>query len=135
MVFKSKIDAWIWLAFVISILAVAVTTIPAFALGEVSAVFVLGTLALGSFGMGLFLWMLMDTGYTVTEDKLKIRSGPFRWSVDRVDIQSLTRTRSPRNSPALSLDRIEVRHGVRGRVLVSPADAEGFAAALGLDLE
>lgn len=135
MVFPSKVDTWVWLAFVISCVGVGAGLLPAFLVDDVAPVFVLATTALCLLFMGLFLWMLLGTDYTVLEVELRIRSGPFRWVVDRAHIQGLTRTRNPRSAPALSLDRIEIRYGARGRVFVSPQDAVGFASALGVPLE
>lgn len=135
MVFRSKVDRWVWLAFAVCILAILVAMVPVFAADDVAPLFLLGTLAVCLLFLGLFVWMLLGTSYRVSQDTLIIRSGPFRWRVERIDIQSLTRTRSPLSSPALSLDRIEIRYGARGRVLVSPEDTDGFAEALGLALE
>ncbi len=135
MTFRSKIDTWVWLAFAISIVAVAVSAAPAFLADDVALPFVFATLGACGLAMGLFLWMLLSTYYVVEEQTLRIQSGPFRWRLKRDEIRTLSRTRSPLSSPALSLDRIEIRYGARGRVLVSPEDAQGFAAALGVPID
>jgi hypothetical protein len=44
-------------------------------------------------------------------------------------IHSLAATHNPLSSPALSMDRIEVRHAA-GTLLVSPKDKAGFVAAV-----
>jgi hypothetical protein len=59
-----------------------------------------------------------------------VRAGPFRWQVPLETLRSIRPTRSPLSSPALSLDRLELRYG-QGRVLlISPADGARFVAEL-----
>jgi len=81
---------------------------------------------------GLPAWMLLATDYTVTEQLLKIRCGPFRWAIERADIQDIRPTRNPVSGPALSLDRLEVLYKGYKRILVSPEDRTGFFRALGM---
>ena len=57
-------------------------------------------------GAGLPFWVLRSTAYTVSEDLLDIRSGPFSWRIRLGEIESVHPTRSPRSGPALSLDRL-----------------------------
>ena len=73
---------------------------------------------------------LLGTHYTLDGEWLLIRSGPMRWRVAIRDIRSVTPTRSPLSSPALSLDRLRIDHGPGRIVLISPADKAGFLAAL-----
>lgn len=84
----------------------------------------------------LMLWILYGTAYAVTPTHLQIRSGPCRWSIARASITRISRTNDPISSPATSLDRLEIFYAEgRKRILVSPADAEGFCAALHVQLE
>jgi hypothetical protein len=78
---------------------------------------------------GFVLWTFLATGYTVTADMLIVRSAAFQWRIRLRSIRSLRRTRNPASSPALSLDRIEVRYD-GGSVLVSPKDVPGFVDAI-----
>ncbi len=73
----------------------------------------------------IFLGWILRTGYTVHEDKLIIRSGPFKWTVLLADIISIKPSRDPLSSPALSLDRLFIRHK-KGFVLISPKEKEKF---------
>ncbi len=75
------------------------------------------------------VWTWMATDYTLTSSELLVRSGPFRWRVPLGEIQEIQPTRNPLSSPALSLDRLEVRHG-HGVLLISPADKDGFLRSL-----
>ena len=76
--------------------------------------------------------MLVGTHYTVDENALRIACGPFRWTVPIDAIKSVEATRNPLSSPALSLDRLQIDYGKR-RIMVSPADKNGFLQAIGQD--
>ena len=124
--FPSKRDLWltavIWGASAVSVaagIAVLVEGAPPLLL-----VFVLLVCA----GTPVFmLHVLYTTGYTFDGRLLRIRSGPFAFSVPLAEIDSVTPSRNPLSSPACSLDRLHVRYrGSRRGVLVSPEDKAGF---------
>ena len=75
-------------------------------------------------------WIWFGTGYEILEDELKIRCGPFRQRIPLQEIKAIKKTRSPLSSPACSLDRIEIKYGSSKRVMISPADKEGFIKLL-----
>ena len=75
-------------------------------------------------------WIFQSTYYTVDQDYLRIRSGPFRWRVPIVDIESITPTRNPLSSPALSLDRLRIDYRGGRWIMVSPNDRDWFVNAL-----
>lgn len=81
-------------------------------------------------GVGLPLWILIDTHYTFVRDELIVRSGPFRWRVPLRDIRSVTPTRDMQSGPALSLDRLRIDYGKGRAVLVSPAEKDAFLQAI-----
>lgn len=87
------------------------------------------------FGCGLPVWLLVATDYTVTLEELKIRCGPFKWTIKRNEIRSIKPSRNLISSPALSLNRLEIRYGSHKSILVSPADRFGFYQALGFTPE
>lgn len=70
-------------------------------------------------------WIFVKTFYVVTGTDLLVRSGPFRWTVPLSNIQQVRPTRNPLSSPALSLDRLEIRHA-RGSLMISPEDKRAF---------
>ena len=75
-------------------------------------------------------WILLSTCYALQGDSLVTRCGPFTWRIPLAEVTGIRESDSVRSAPALSMDRLEVVYG-GGRVLViSPADKEGFAAAL-----
>src|SRR5262245_35168301 len=81
-------------------------------------------------GVGLPLWILTTTSYTLEGETLLVRSGPFTRRVPIADITAIVPTRNPLSSPALPLDRLRIE--VRGArpVMISPADRAGFLADL-----
>ena len=80
-------------------------------------------------------WLMLGTHYTVDRGTIRIVSGPFRWKVPIDEITSVSATRNPLSSPALSLDRLSIRYGKRRRIMISPADKAGFLKAIGHDLD
>ncbi len=75
-------------------------------------------------------WIWFGTGYEISESELKIRCGPFRQRIPIQEIKEIKTTRSPLSSPACSLDRMEIKYGNSKRVMISPADKEGFIKML-----
>lgn len=76
------------------------------------------------------LYLLVSTRYTITSQELLIESGPIRKRVPLASITTITPSHNPISSPALSLDRLEIRYGKFDSVLISPADKAGFLTAL-----
>jgi hypothetical protein len=73
---------------------------------------------------------MLSTRYTLTESELRIVSGPFRWRIPLQEIRSVTPTRNPLSSPALSLDRLRIEYGNGNWIMVSPRDKERFLKEL-----
>jgi membrane protein YdbS with pleckstrin-like domain len=80
--------------------------------------------------VAFLVYLLVPTRYTITPEELVIESGPIHKRVPLTSIISVTPTRNPISSPALSLDRLEVRYGKNDIVLISPADKTGFLTTL-----
>ena len=74
-------------------------------------------------------YVLRSTYYEIEGDTLLIRSSFITWRVPIREIRSVTPTRSPTSSPALSLDRLRIDYGHKS-ILVSPADRNNFVAML-----
>ena len=131
--FKSKTDRWLLyvlmavMVFELVVLGIAATqaTSPVAALSIAVAALLIVAL-IGS--------LLVRTHYTVSGNTLRIASGPFSWSVPVDQIESVTSTRNPISSPALSLDRLQITYANGRRVLISPADRDGFLKAIGREL-
>lgn len=125
--YKSKIDWWFYLAVVGSTVFLALVIPPKVAAETMS---VLGAILSAFAVVGFPAWLMISTQYDITEDELRIRSGPFRWTIKLSDIQSVTPTKSLISSPALSTDRLEICYEENRKVLVSPVDKERFTASV-----
>jgi hypothetical protein len=128
LVFRSKVDGWlgaIVAAAVLAMLGGAWTT-----LSENEGV--QGVLAAlpGVIAAVLAVWVFFGTDYRLDVSELYVRSGPFRWRVPLREIRSVTPTRNPLASPALSLDRLRIDYGDGRWIMVSPADSERFQREL-----
>jgi purine-cytosine permease-like protein len=132
--FKSKIDRWIFVLLIFVIIG-QIVAVGSAALRAGDPLLTTGLIFLMIAVVGLMVWLLLGTHYTVDRGVIKVVSGPFRWKVPIDKITSVTATKSPLSSPALSLDRILIRYGKRRRIMVSPADKAGFLKAIGRDLE
>lgn len=126
--FNSAVDGWYYgiIVFVVMVMAGTWMTLPSSTDPASSSIF----FASAIIAIGFPLWMLFSTYYLIRGSELVIRSGPFRWKVDISTIQSIKPTRSLLSSPALSLDRLEIKHGPGKVVLVSPAHREKFIEAI-----
>lgn len=130
MEFRSAVDGWfIALGLVLPALILAyVAIVVDFAHGATVVVFAGAALV----ALGLPVWLMLSTVYRVDGGTLTIRSGPFRWRIPLADIETVRPTRSLLSSPALSMRRLEIRHGGGRSILVSPAEPKRFLRALGL---
>lgn len=128
--FRSAVDTWFYLVIAASGLALAAASVTAWTAGSTFALAIVGVSSLAA--VGFPVWMLRTTTYTVAAEHLEVRCGPFRWLIRREEIRSIQATRSPLSSPALSLNRLEIRYGVGRSILVSPEDRDGFLQALGV---
>jgi hypothetical protein len=73
--------------------------------------------------------ILRSTYYTIEGGMVIIRSSLLRWRIPIADIRSITPTRNPLSSPAMSLDRLLIRYGTK-QIMVSPAEKQRFIEAL-----
>jgi hypothetical protein len=132
--FKSKIDRWIYVLMIFVIVG-QIVAVGSAALQAGDPLATTGLIMVMIGVAGLMVWLLVGTHYTVDRGMVRIVSGPFRWKVPVDQITSVTATKSPLSSPALSLDRICIRYGKRRRIMISPADKAGFLKAIGHELK
>ena len=132
MVFKSAVDWWFYAVVVTTVLLFLIVAIPVVRAGSNVGIIVM--VLTGVLGLGLPVWLLFSTHYTVTERELAIKSGPFKWRIERASIQYVTPSSSALSSPALSLKRLDIRYGEGRSVLVSPANQGDFISALSVEL-
>jgi len=128
--YKSAIDWWFYAAIAFTAVSLGIALTQVLAANSATGLAVIAGTAI--FALGLPVWMLLSTYYQVEENELKIRCGPFVRRIDRSSIRSIEPTRSPLSSPALSLNRLEIRYGDQHSILVSPASRTEFIDDLGL---
>lgn len=76
------------------------------------------------------LWLLVSTRYSMSENELFVRCGPFKWTVPIAEITKIERTRNPLSSPALSLDRLRIDYGPGRSIMISPEPRKAFLQQL-----
>lgn len=128
-IFPSKVDGWL-LGLVAVPLGVSVVAVASalFAGPPPSAALLM--IAIEILILGFIPWTFKTTRYTFTDQRLIVRSGPFRWRIEVSEIESIRPSSNPLSSPALSLDRLEIRYRGGHRLLISPKDREGFLEAV-----
>lgn len=126
--FRSKVDFWLILALVgVPILALEFL-LDGSGVDDRTATLV--AVLIVAVVLAIFLWLYLSTRYTLTEEFLLVKSGPFSWSIPLREIYEIEPTRNPMSSPALSLDRLLIRYGGGAELMISPADKAGFMATL-----
>lgn len=129
LVFPSKIDRWIVVLMIVPF-AISTVVVGSALRANPPLPAVLIMVGIEVLVLVLILGMLRSTRYEVTDREVIVRSTPFRWRIEIESIESIRPSRSPASSPAMSLDRLEIRYGGGRTLLVSPEDREGFLAAV-----
>ena len=94
-VYKSKTDAWLLailaVAIAVSLFAAIVTVSDGSAAAWPMAAFI------AVIGVGLPIWLLLSTRYTLEPRQLRVQSGPFKWHIKVADWtgQSFVDTQEP----------------------------------------
>ena len=125
--FYSKVDWWYYLVIAFIALTVGYAFYVELPRGEATMPELAFAFALG---IGLPVALLFFTYYEVGENELTVRAAVMTWKVPLKDIRSVTPTNSVLSSPALSMDRLEIKYGNKS-VIVSPKDKDAFTKALG----
>ncbi|WP_284090407.1 PH domain-containing protein [Acinetobacter pittii] len=127
MKFRSKIDWWLLLIFVVITANIVMKIYEEnyhYSLASNFPHLVIYSLVI------LVIWLpIFNTYYLVENNTLTIRSLVFRWKININDITRIEPTHNPLSSPALSLDRLKIYYMKDGRVatvMISPKDKEGF---------
>ncbi len=129
LVFPSRIDRWI-VALMIVPFAISAGVVGSALRENPPVAAVLLMVGIEVLVLVLIVGMLRSTRYEVTSHDVIVRSTPFRWRIEIESIESIRPSRSPASSPAMSLDRLEIRYGGGRTLLVSPEDREGFLSAV-----
>ena len=122
--YRSAVDRWLLVVLGAAMLVAGVSCGLAIFVGDAPALVIAG--AAGALGIGLPAWVLTTTSYTLTSERLDVRSGPFRWRIPIAGIVDVAPTRNPLSAPALSLNRLRITTFGRPDLMISPADRHGF---------
>jgi hypothetical protein len=123
-VYRSKIDAWLLAVLALAMAVSLVVTFMTFSAGSPVA-WLVAAVTVG-IGVGLPLWLLLSTRYTLEPRRLVVQSGPFKWHIAVADITSITSSSNPLSSPALSLDRLRIDYGRSSSLMISPRTKDQF---------
>ncbi len=133
MVYRSKVDWWIFL--LVASGGAAVTIACLFNIItrgiEYSASWIL--LISSIFYWAVIFLLAYPVEYGITSPNLSIKSGLFTCSIPLASIEEVHRTRNPLSAPAWSLDRLHISYRKRGKkafALVSPKNIRLFLEEL-----
>ncbi len=128
--YYSKRDPWIvFILWAIITFATVSAVVITFSSSSILGLLVLEALFLGL--VAFCLSILRSTYYTLTDDSLRVRSGPFRWTIKFDTVEEVVPARNLYSSAALSLDRLHIRQkGSRSSTYISPKDKEAFLQEL-----
>ena len=124
--YRSKVD-W-WLMPILGIPPLASIAVIAQAATEGSAFGVIAGCGIAMFVAGIYFGLVWPMSYGLGKSELIVRSGLYRRRIPLTAISEVSPTRNPLSSPALSLDRLNVRfgEGMFRRVMISPAERDRF---------
>lgn len=120
--FESKVDTWMA---VVMLGSFALTFLMAIGFATIYPVLSLATIPL----LAITMWMFLNTCYVFKDKTLVACCGPMRFTVNIEDIQSIEPSFSALSGPALSMERLKIKHGNPDKpksILVSPKEQEKF---------
>jgi hypothetical protein len=126
--YPSKVDTWIAVLLCFAPAVTIGTTILTLVAGE-GFIVGLGSLA---FLALVYFGLVLPMRYGITDEHIVVRHGLVRQKIPLADITEVSPTRSALSSPALSLDRLDIRfgEGFFKHAMISPADKEAFLTEL-----
>lgn len=131
MKFRSKIDWWLLLIFIVITANIVIKIYEANHLYSLASNFphlIIYSLVI------LVIWLpIFNTYYVVENNTLVIKSLVFRWKIKLNDITQIESTHNPLSSPALSLDRLKIYYMKNEKiatVMISPKNKEAFLQAI-----
>ena len=131
MKFRSKIDWWLLLIFIVITANIVIKIYEANHLYSLASNFP----HLIIYSLVIFIiWLpIFNTYYVVENNTLVIKSLVFRWKIKLNDITQIEPTHNPLSSPALSLDRLKIYYMKNEKiatVMISPKNKEAFLQAI-----
>lgn len=131
MKFRSKIDWWLLLIFIVITANIVIKIYEANHLYSLASNF--PHLIIYSLVIFIIWFPIFNTYYVVENNTLVIKSLVFRWKIKLNDITQIEPTHNPLSSPALSLDRLKIYYMKNEKiatVMISPKNKEAFLQAI-----
>ncbi|MCC8112889.1 MAG: PH domain-containing protein [Bacteroidales bacterium] len=128
--YKSKIDWWIGAVLWVPALALVAIWVNAAISFSSQDLLILLLVSLPTiFSFWLVGSVFFNTYYVINGATLTVRCGVMMNTKIKIDeIASIMPTKTKLSSPALSTDRLEIRYGKYGKVVISPENKEAFIA-------
>lgn len=77
--------------------------------------------------LAFILHLFLNTNYSIEGHQLTVKSGfLYHSTIDIHTITKVSETNNPISSPAISLDRLEIRYAAHSSVIISPKDKHDF---------
>jgi hypothetical protein len=128
--YPSKIDLWIGVLLAMGPLVCLVTLAALLASGETEGLAV----GVGStvFLFAIYLGLVFPMRYGIDDKHILVRHGLVTQRIPLRDITEVAPTRNPLSSPALSLERLNIKfgEGFFRSAMISPSEREPFLAEL-----
>lgn len=130
MKYKSKIDWWVgivlWVPAIV-LVGILVNVAISFSGKDILMLVLLSLPSIFSFL--LIGSVFFGTYYLINDGVLTLRCGVMMNTKIKIsEITSILPTKTKLSSPALSADRLEIRYGKYGKVVISPENKEAFIA-------
>lgn len=122
MFFTSKKDIFYFLIIWGSVAFVSLSVIFDFSLNILS---IFGDI-LGLSVVEFLIWIWFGTSYRVKNKYIAIKYGPFKEKISIQDINRIGKKKSILVAPALAIDKVLLRYGKYGEILLSPKKEKEF---------
>jgi hypothetical protein len=124
--YRSKIDAWIGVLLTAAVIALSWSLLE-IATSGISWWSILLQTALVLALVLFILSLLLITNYTISDQSIFVRLGPFRWTIPLKEIKLIEPSRKAWSSAAMSLDRLYIDYdGSKSGIYISPIDKSRF---------
>ena len=127
--FNSKIDLWLSIVLFL-LIGLSIYTVIEILSNQTNLIDYLISIFMVLLGVILPIALIISTKYVVDGNLLIIKAGFFKWEVNILEITEVRKTKNPLSSPALSLDRIEIKYKNNKKIMISPNNLEEFLKAI-----
>jgi len=132
--FNSKIDLWLLIVLLL-LIGLSIYTVIEILSKQTNLIDYLISIFMALLGVFLPIGLIISTKYVVDGNLLIIKAGFFKWEVNILEITEVRKTKNPLSSPALSLDRIEIKYKNNKKIMISPNNLDEFLKAINQKLK